>query len=179
MSRRWIFVDNCTLLNFARIKRLDLVQSTLRGRGRWTAAVEWEVKQSAGYVPELRRVLDDSWLGEPITFTSDADTRAVATLQRVLSRPNDKATKNLGDAECIHAILSRPEFRESTFLTDDGPAADLARVRGVSVNLSMHLLSEAYSSGDIGCPDAFNLLGDMIDAGGSPYMPDNHRDVCP
>lgn len=39
-----IVADTCSLVNFAAVNRMDIVEATLRRRARWTQAVEYEVR---------------------------------------------------------------------------------------------------------------------------------------
>ena len=50
MTAFW-FPDNTVLRNFAAVKRLDLLESVLAGRGRWTAAVAYEATASTRFLP--------------------------------------------------------------------------------------------------------------------------------
>ena len=42
----FLFPDNTVLCNFAAVNRLDLLNSVLNGRGRWTEAVAYETRRS-------------------------------------------------------------------------------------------------------------------------------------
>ena len=54
ISRSWIcgerpiFCDTTVLCNFASVRRLNLLESILAGRGRWVAAVAYEVERHTG-----------------------------------------------------------------------------------------------------------------------------------
>ena len=61
-----VFPDNTVLCNFAAIDRVDLLATILRGRGRWVEAVAYEAERSSRYLPGLRRIAREGWLGEPI-----------------------------------------------------------------------------------------------------------------
>jgi len=174
-----IIVDNCTLVNFAAIGEIKFLRDTLRERGCWTQATAFECRKSVRYYGGLAAVLSEGWLGDPLEFDSDADVRGVQDTWRALGSPLSKPTDNLGEAEAIHGILSRPELRGAIFLTDDNPAADFAQFQHIIVWQTRHVLSEAYASGDVRCPDAYQMLERMRDADRGVYVPMSHRDVCP
>ena len=174
-----IVVDNCTLVNFAAVGELPLLRDTLRDRGCWTQAIEFECKTSRSYYPSLGQLWDEGWLGEPIELDGDQAIEGVQNVRRALSKPRSKPTDNLGEAEAIYAILALPELLGAIFLTDDNPAADYARFKQIQVIHSMNLLSEAYYVGDVGCPAAYELLVKMREADRGVYVPASRRDVCP
>ncbi|WP_075978138.1 hypothetical protein [Actinokineospora bangkokensis] len=47
----FLFSDNTVLCNFAAVDRLDLLESALNQRGRWTEAVAYEASRSASSLP--------------------------------------------------------------------------------------------------------------------------------
>ena len=51
-----VFPDNTVLCNFASVNRLELLEGWLRGRGRWTAAVAYEVGRSTTVLPALASI---------------------------------------------------------------------------------------------------------------------------
>ena len=134
-----IVVDNCTLVNFAAVGQLSLLRDTLRDRGCWTQAIEYECKRSSAYYPSLSQVLNGGWLGEAIELDSDKAIEQVENVRRALSNPRSKPTENLGEAEAIYAISAMPALAGAILLTDDTPAADHARFKGIHVMHSMHL----------------------------------------
>lgn len=174
-----IVIDNCTLVNFAAVGRLDFLYETLRGRGCWTQAIEYECRKSAAFYPSLTKVLDGGWLGDAVEFDNAKDVREITNIRNALSTPLSKPTDNLGEAEAIHAILSRPVLKGAIFLTDDTFAADFAKFKHITVWHSMHFMSDAYSSGDIGCPAAYEVLEDMARRDRGVFVPTSHREVCP
>ena len=65
--------DTCSLVNFAAVKRMDIVEATLQHRARWTQAVEHEVRCMSARYPSLKPLVDDRWLGEAVELDTDAD----------------------------------------------------------------------------------------------------------
>lgn len=92
-------------------------------------------------------------------------------------RPNDPPTLHLGEAEVIDLLESyHPSW---VFVTDDQPAGDLARRRGLTILDTPRVLADCYASGEISCPAAYESLGEMWAKGRGVRMPPSHRDVCP
>jgi hypothetical protein len=93
----YLFPDNTVLCNFTSVDRLDLLQTVLNGRGRWTSAVAYEASRSAQLMPALNSIAVDGWLGEPIEITSDADIRRVNQVRRaVFGGTDEEPLKHLG-----------------------------------------------------------------------------------
>jgi predicted nucleic acid-binding protein len=172
-------VDTCTIINFAVAARLDLLETTLEGRGRWTESAADEINRAANHWPTLWTIQLACWLGEPIAPDREGDTDAVFRLQRQLGGTRREPRKHLAEAEAIHLVLCYPEFSGTIFLTDDRSAADLANKRGVNTWRSADVLSAAYRDGRIGCPAAYEVLLDMEQAGRGVHVPADHQLVCP
>lgn len=174
-----VLVDTCTIVNFAAVDRLDLLEAVLDGCGRWTETASFETDRAAEYWPHLRSASIVDWLGEPLSPNRSGDAEAIFQLRRQLGGVRRAPREHLAEAEAIHLILCYPEFAGAMLLTDDRSAGDLAAKRGIHVWMSMTVLSHAYLQGHIGCPAAHELLRDMAAAGRGPYVPDDHGAVCP
>ncbi|MGH3940305.1 MAG: hypothetical protein ACRDTG_17065 [Pseudonocardiaceae bacterium] len=85
----------------------------------------------------------------------------------------------MAEAEAIYLIQNHPEFKDAVLLTDDRAAGDLAAKRGIEVWLTMNVLSLAYRTGRIGCPEAYNVVQDMAQAGRGVHVPIDHQLICP
>ncbi|MGH3685163.1 MAG: hypothetical protein ACRDQY_07875 [Pseudonocardiaceae bacterium] len=175
---RTFLVDTCTIINFAAVARLDLLETALEGRGHWTESAADEINRAVDHWPVLWTVPIAGWLREPIAPGREGDTDAVFRLQRQLGGRREPR-KHLAEAEAIHLALRYPEFSDAIFLTDDRPAADLAHKRGVTIWTSADVLSAAYRNGHIGCPAAYEVLLDMEQASRGVHVPINHELVCP
>ncbi|MQA13368.1 MAG: hypothetical protein GEV09_04110 [Pseudonocardiaceae bacterium] len=178
MSRP-VLVDTCTIVNFAAIGRLDLLEEALSGCGHWTEAAAREVHCAADHHPALWSVAVAGWLGEPLEPSGAGDADENFQLQRQLGGMRREPRQHLAEAESIHMILRSPQYAGAVLLTDDRPAGDLAVKRGVEVWLSTDLLAQAFSDGHIGCPAAYELLLDMDQAGRGVHVPPDHQRVCP
>jgi len=77
-----VFPDTTVFCNFAAVGKSDLLGEFLRDRGRWTEAVMSEVEQSRGYLPDLQRVLEGGWMGEPIVLDSTDEIGQVERIRR-------------------------------------------------------------------------------------------------
>lgn len=124
-----LFPDNTVLCNFAAVERLDLLRDWLRGRGRWTEAVEHEAGLSSGHLPALREVLDGGWLGEAIEVFDD-DVEKIR--RHAFGGPTAQPRKHLGEAQTCVLILNHAEFAGSWWLSDDTDAVEYAQRRGIT-----------------------------------------------
>lgn len=172
MSIRYLFPDNTVLCNFAAVQRMDLLQTILNGRGRWTSAVAGEAETSARYLPALRTVAFDGWMGDPIEITEDADILRVNLIRRaVFGGTDSKPLQHLGEAETCHFMRTRPEFASSWWITDDREALRYAKRQGISSYETIDIVSMAVNDGDIGAAAAFALMEQMTSQGRSVRMP--------
>lgn len=71
----FLFPDNTVLCNFTAVGRTDLLRSFLGEQGRWVEPVAAEAQRSAGYLPDLSRVIEEGWMGEPVELTDDEHIR--------------------------------------------------------------------------------------------------------
>jgi hypothetical protein len=100
----------------------------------------------------------------------------VDALRRALGGLPAKPGEHLGEAELIYYLeRHRPD---SVFITDDRPARDLAVRRQLLTVDTPTVLSECYSYGELGCPDAYELLVQMADRGRGVRVPHSHTQVC-
>jgi predicted nucleic acid-binding protein len=174
-----VLVDTCVLINFTVVDRLHVVRC-LDLRLRWTEAVAHEVTLSAVSFPGLKEVVNGWWMGEPLAFDDEGDVAQINRLRvNVLGGRRSRPREHLGEAESLHALLSSAEAGAGVLLTDDRGARDYARRRGVTVWQSHHLLSRAHRAGVVGCPEAYEMLSEMRDAGRGVYVPREHTAVCP
>jgi hypothetical protein len=176
-----MMVDACSIINFAAINRMELFKTAMRGRGRWTQAVEGEVRRSSfgrPYQP-LKKLLDGAWLGEAIELDSDEDRAAIQNIRAALGGIAAEPLKHLGEAETIRAIQSRADLRNAIFLTDDRDASYLAGNRGIMVKDTVWLMADTCSMGDMQCPEPFEVLQAMWEAERGIVLPSGHEAVCP
>jgi hypothetical protein len=174
-----ILVDTCTLINFAVVGRLGVLEAVLDGAGRWTQAAAFETRRSARHVPALPVGPEPAWLGAPVELDRPGDARAVERLRRRLGGTSRRPLAHLAETEAIHLILTHPEFAGAVLLTDDGPAADFALRQRITVWRCADVLSVAHHDGHLGCPEAYELLCDMRQAGRGVAVPADHHQVCP
>jgi predicted nucleic acid-binding protein len=174
-------VDACSIMNFAAVNRMPLFETAMRGRGRWTQAVEGEIRRYANTLEfqHLSALLRGRWLGEAIELDSDADRVAVEDVRAALGGVPSEPLRHLGEAETIRAIESRPDLRGAIFLTDDGDARYLATHRGITVKNTRWLVADAHSMGDILCPEPYQILKMMWEANRPIVLPESHKEICP
>jgi predicted nucleic acid-binding protein len=175
-----VVLDACTLWNFAVVGRLDLLDNRYSHRGvRWTESIQLEISRHVPEEPQLQDVLNAQWLGQPMVIAGSPQTliRIERIRRGLLATPTDPPTLHLGEAEVID--LLETQHPSWVFITDDGPAGDLAKRRGLTVLDSARVLSECHAAGEIGCPAAYALLEAMAAKGRGVRIPPSHREVCP
>ena len=174
----YLFPDNTVLCNFASVERLDLLQTVLNGRGRWTSAVAYEASRSAPFLPALKSITVDGWLGEPIEITSDVEIRRVDQVRRaVFGGTDDEPLKHLGEAETCFLIKERAEFAESWWLSDDQEAVRYARFQHITTYETLDLMTIAVVNGDIVAQQAYDLMLAMADKGRNLRLPSSAREL--
>jgi len=175
-----VLIDACTLVNFAVVDALWILERRYGGQARWTESVRHEIRRGRRAEPTLQRVLDleNSWLGGPIRLDQSGDEVAVDLIRRGLGGTSAEPMSHLGEAESIR-FLERVDARDRIFVTDDRPAADFLRHRrsGLRVLDAAGVLAEAYAFGEAGCPQAYDLLKAMWEYPRGVRVPP-HREVC-
>jgi hypothetical protein len=173
-----VYFDTCTLWNFAAIDRLDLLEERYGHRARWTETVQWELRRSVTSTPYLQAVLVAAWLGTPVEIGGrPAALAEINNIRRALGALPGRPTQHLGEAEIIYHLqfVDQGGF----FLTDDQPALEFARRRGVTGFDTQHIMAECFACHEVGCPEAFDLLNRMAAAGRGVRVPGSHLQVCP
>ena len=74
--------------------------------------------------------------------------------------------------------LDSNEDRDAIFLTDDGDAQYAAGHHGITVKDTRWLLTDAYSMGDMLCPEPYRVLEQMWKAGRNVDVPTHHKEIC-
>lgn len=178
-DNRLVVVDACTWQNFAVIDGLWVLEARYAGIASWTEAIRYELQRGLAAEPKLQEVLDleSGWLGAPGRLEG-ADLGQVDLIRRGLGGTGSAPLQHLGEAEAIRA-LERAEGRRRIFITDDGPAADFVRRRpsGIQVLDAAAVLADAFAMGDIGCPQAYEMLKAMWNYPREVRVPP-HREVC-
>ena len=174
----FLFPDNTVLCNFAAVERLDLLETVLNGRGRWTAAVAFEAGRSARFLPALARIAVEGWLAEPIEITAERDVQHVNRVRRaVFGGTDDEPLRHLGEAETCFVIKELTEFAGSWWISDDGEAMRYARFQGIMTYETVDLMSTAVGNGDITEQQAFDVMNLMRDKGRSLGLPRSASDL--
>lgn len=174
----FVFPDNTVLCNFASVGRLDLLETILRGRGRWTEAVAAEAVASSRLLPDLTNLPSAGWLGEPIEVTDEADVAQIERVRRaVFGGTDDQPTKHLGEAQTCHVLKRWREFAGSWWVSDDGEALRYARYQGITTRETIDLVAEAVAMGDLSSGAGFGLLHAMADTDRVLRLPDSVADL--
>lgn len=173
-----IFPDNTVLVNFAAINRLDLLESWLRGRGRWTRAVADEARISCGYWPALSGLHDAGWLEEPIEIEGDEAVAAVERLRRqVFGGSASEPKKHLGESQTCYLIGSIDQWHGSWWISDDRDSIDFARHRGFVTLETIDIFRHVVTDGDLTIIQAYDLMVEMGDLRDGLRMPKTPTDL--
>lgn len=139
------FPDNTVLVNFAILRRIDLLETLLMGKGRWCASVSFECAKSSK-LPELELLGGvRSFLGDPI-HPSPTEILSAKVLRDSVAGPGDRTTDHLGEAETVAILTTRQEFSGAIFVSDDKDAKRLAGSHGIKVADTWSLLDLALRS---------------------------------
>lgn len=173
-----IFPDNTVLVNFAAIQRLDLLESWLRGRGRWTRAVADEARMSSGYWPALSGLHDAGWLDEPIEIEGDKAVEEVERLRRqVFGGSTSEPKKHLGEAQTCYLFGSVGQWSGSWWISDDRDSVDFARRRGFVTLETIDVFRHVVTDGDLTMVQAYNLMVEMGDLRDGLRIPKGPEDL--
>lgn len=168
----FLFPDNTVLCNFASVNRLDLLESVLSGRGRWTEAVAYEASRSAQHLPALAQATVKDWLGEPIEIDDESDIRAINTVRRaVFGGTDDRPLRHLGEAQTCFVILNWSSLAGSWWISDDRESLRYARGRGITTRETIDLVAMAVVAGNLSAREGFDLMQQMTDEGRSVRLP--------
>lgn len=178
-DNRLVVVDACTWQNFAVVDGLWVLKARYAGVAVWTEAIRNELQRGLPAEPKLQEVLDleNDWLGAPGRLEGES-LGQVDLIRRGIGGVASAPLQHLGEAEAIH-FLEQAAGRRRIFITDDGPAADFARRRpsGIQVLDAASVLADAFAMGEIGCPDAYDMLQAMWNYPREVRVPP-HREVC-
>ena len=166
------FPDNTVLCNFAVVDRLDLLRAFLNNRGRVVEAVAHELRASAERVPHLAQLDPVEWFGEPIRIEDEAEIRAVEVTRRgVFGGTAKKPLQHLGESQTLYIIGNRPEFHGSGWITDDNPAYQFARKRGILSRSTVDIFGSLVANGELTAEKAFELCVAIGALGQNPLNP--------
>lgn len=173
-----VVFDTNSLWNFAVVERLDILETRYGSRACWVDTVAAEVDVAEGYEPLLAMLRHCPWLGSPVPLENNACLTDVLRIQRALAAPTDPPSRHLGEAESIH-VIEHEMGGHAWFVTDDNGAVDLALRRGIRALRTDAVLRECYAMDELRCPDPFDLLVQMADAGRSGVqVPSEHTQIC-
>lgn len=163
-----LFPDTTVIINFATVDQLDLLGHYLHDDGRVVEAVRYEITRSAERVPNLARLELDAWFGEPVSFDSPADIAAIDGLRiGVFGGSSTEPLKHLGESQTVHAVTTRSEFSDATWITDDRDACNYARSRLIVTRDTLDVLEALAANSEVTPDRAFSICMDMLDAGRS------------
>ena len=143
-----VLLDTTVLCNFASVGQLDLLESLLRGRGRWTEAVAYEVSRSTQWLADLRRVQPAGWLGDPIEIEEPCAVEGVERLRRgVLGGTAGRPLQHLGEAQTLYLLMHDTAFAGCRWVSDDRSAVVFARRQQLLVWQTQDLVGDGRGHG--------------------------------
>ena len=173
-----VFPDNTVLCNFAAVRRLDLLEGFLRGRGRWTEAVAAEALNSSRHLPDLATIHASGWMGEPIEID---DESAIAHIEHlridVFGGTASLPTKHLGEAQTCFLLQEDPRWGGSWWVSDDRDSLEFARRQGIQTRETIDIVAGIVADGDLTAGLGFDLMHKMADAGRTLRLPSSARDL--
>lgn len=173
-----VFLDNTVLCNFAAVHRLALLESHLRGRGRWVEAVADEARRSAAHLPDLGDLVARPWLGPPVEIDDPVAMTRVEHLRRdVFGGTAAAPRKHLGEAQTCFLLREVAEWRGSVWASDDRDAVEFARFQGISTLETLDVVREIVADGDLTPRGALDLMKAMAGADRVLRLPDNVSDL--
>ncbi|MDX3866460.1 hypothetical protein ACKI1J_17395 [Streptomyces scabiei] len=172
-----LVTDACSVINFAASGDMDVLKSGLSVRTpRCTQAVDAELRKWVHNFPGLRPLLDEGWLGEPIELTRVEDRTDVGRIRTALGGTRNEPTLHLGEAESIHAMLTRVELAGAVLLTDDRDASRMAGRRSLTFWDTTRLLADIHFSGDLEWDEAQQILQRMDQADRGVRIPASYQE---
>lgn len=160
-----VFPDTTTILNFAYVRRMGLLEDLVGANGEWCAAVAQEVadwRSSPGFedAAEAGRIF-----GSPL-LPSAAEHAEIRAVQGSMLAPGDGARQHLGEAETI--VVARVRFGNALFVTDDAGAKQAALAAGLHPVGTGDLLDLAVKTSRLeqaesdGCCDALRAASRFV-----------------
>lgn len=169
--------DAVTLCHFAAISRLDILEKrhSNRPEPRWTQSVCEEIQKAASQAIYGNRVLQATWLGNPVTPTH-TETTQIALIRTALNPKENKPCDNLGEAESIYFATKL----QGQFATDDNEAYEFAARRLGSENVmdTVDILREAVAMYELTANDA-DQVDKSIEASGRRLRREHDRQRGP
>jgi len=173
-----VFPDNTVLCNFAAVRRLDLLEEFLRGRGRWTEAVAAEALNSSRQLPDLATIHTAGWLGEPIEIDDESAVALVEHLRiDVFGGTTNRPTKHLGEAQTCFLLREDPTWVGSWWVSDDRDSLEFARRQGIHTRETIDIVAGIVADGDLTAGHGLELMRSMVDAGRTLRLPSTPRDL--
>ncbi|WDZ92699.1 hypothetical protein [Nocardiopsis sp. HUAS JQ3] len=157
LSSRVLLIDASPLLYAARIDRLDVLGSLLKGYECLTThSVIEEVERNEEDSEVLRRVVSASWLGRARTDSLAYHGRFLAWSQWLKMTHEH----NIGETTlCTYA-----DAHGGTVYMDDKPARKVAERRGLAVRGTAGLVADACCAGTWTVTSASSFMDDLIEA---------------
>lgn len=153
------FPDNSVLVNFAHLSRLDLIRGYLRENGRVVEAVADEIRDSTGHVPAMADIDITAWFGKPIRLRNQTDQSAIEGIRRHrFGGDYRKPREHLGESQTLYVINTKPKYRDSVWLTEDGSAYRFAKDQGIPARNTFEILCDMVGAHDIDSTTAYAYM---------------------
>ncbi|MGO4145728.1 hypothetical protein AB4Y77_11630 [Paenarthrobacter sp. YAF11_1] len=156
MSGPLFLPDNTVLVNFARIGRMDLLELVAAGRSTWCYTVAQECAKSSRVTGLEQLSRAPQIFGEPLMLETTSEYRDTQAFRAQLSKPGDRASANLGEAESLAIITNRG--LGATFVTDDNGALGFAITHSIKHLTTWDLLKLLVRAKKLGREDAWDYV---------------------
>lgn len=163
---QFLFPDNSVVVCFARADELGVLEQYLRGKGRVVEAVSREISDSAGFVPTLRDLDQQTWFGDPIVLERATDIRAVEGIRvAVFGGGKARPREHLGESQTLHLLRTDDVYRDSAWLTEDREAYRFAQRQHITTRDTFGILCEMVGYLDMSIDRAYEVAQRILDAG--------------
>lgn len=152
-----VIFDSSPLSAFARVERLDVLETRVGDVAGWTVEVRDEIRRGIRSQPQLADVLNAEWLGEPMRLTDPADLASIERTRSALGGIDSRPERHRGEAATIVAA----EQLDAIAVLDDRDARRLAAARGIPLIGTEGILRVCARDGQITRDDAWAVYTDM------------------
>lgn len=149
--------DTSPLSAFARVGRLDVLETRFGDAARWTLEVQHEIRRGVAAHPYLDDVVGAEWLGEPIRLTDPGDLAEIERLRWALGGTDARPERHRGEA----ATMVASQRLDAVAVLDERDARRLAAARGIPIIGTEGILRACARHGQLTWDEAWDLFSEM------------------
>lgn len=148
--------DNTVLVNFAKIRRMDLLRFIVQDNGKWCGTIAEECNRSAR-VAGLEDISEAHGIfGEPMRLMTQCEIVDTTNFRTSFAAPGDSSRMHLGEAETLSILVNRG--LDAAFVTDDKAAARRALELNITTYTTWDILKLAVVVGLLDVQTAFGYV---------------------